>query len=58
VELLGISDVTESDLIERVALLNQQLLVFPFFSSSLILLARIAITPLTAYSASLTQGLI
>ena len=56
-ELLGVSDITVGDLFEGIIYIGRGLLVLPFRMSSSMLVARVGTSPLTAYSASLTLGL-
>lgn len=57
-ELLGVADIAEGDLIEGVFYMVKGVLSVPFFMLVCMAFAKVGTTPLTAYSASLTQGLI
>ena len=58
VKFLWITNIAKSDWIKGVIYLRQVLLVLPFLISSFMLVARVGTTPLTAYSATWTLGLI
>lgn len=56
-EQLGVADVAEGYLFEGVACMKKQLLLSPLLILSLMVMARLGTTPLTAYSALTKAGL-
>ena len=57
-ELLGIANVTECDLVERIFFINIYLLLIPLSISFFIVVAKVGTMPLTAYWAYSTFGFI